>query len=84
MKGEKLFNAMLLEWDRVNQLDAQVEIRQELARKLLELDALYNGLPEQKPDFEAIAKEIDIHGMLCINLKVLIHVSFFYSTTLMQ
>ena len=69
MKGEKLFNAMLLQWDRVNQLDAQVEIRQELARKLLELDALYNGLPEQKPDFEAIAKEIDIHGMLCINFK---------------
>ena len=69
MKGEKLFNAMLLEWDRVNQLNTQIEIRQALARKLLELDALYNGPLEQKPDFEALAKEIDIHGMLCINFK---------------
>ena len=66
MKGEKLFNAMLLEWDRVNQLHTKIEIRQALARKLLELDASYNGPLEQKPDFEAFAKEIDIHGTLCI------------------
>ena len=79
VKGAKCFNAMLLEWDRINQ--SQIEIRQTLSRKLLELEESYNGPLEQKPDFETLAKEIDIHGMLCIMFKVLSYVSLIYSTT---
>ena len=70
---------MLLEWDRVNQ--SQTEIRQIFSRKLLELDESYNGPLEQKPDFKTLAKEIDIHGMLCINFKDIFYVSLIYSTT---
>ena len=70
---------MLLEWDRVYQ--SQIEIRQTLSRKLLELEESYNGLLEQKPDFETLAKEIDIYGMLCIIFKGLSYVSLIYSMT---
>ena len=79
MKGAKHFNTMLLEWDRVNQ--SQIEIRQSLSRKLLELDESYNGPLEQKPDFGTLAKEIDIHGMLCIIFKGLSYVFLIYSMT---
>ena len=70
---------MLLEWDRINQ--SEIQIRQNLSRRLLELDESYNGPLEQKPDFEMLAKEIDIHGMLCIMFKGLSYVSLIYSTT---
>ena len=70
---------MLLEWNRVYQ--SQIEIRQTLSRKLLELDESYNGPLEQKPDIETLAKEIDIHGMSCIMLKGLSYVFLIYSTT---
>ena len=70
---------MLLEWDRVNQ--TQIEIRQILSRKLLELEESYNGPLEQNPDFETLAKEIDIHGLLCIMFKGLSYVFLIYSMT---
>ena len=70
---------MLLEWDRVYQ--SQIEIRQTLSRKLLELDESYNGPLKQKPDFETLTKEIDIHDTLCIIFKGLSCVSLIYSTT---
>ena len=55
---------MLLVWSRGDQ--SHIEPRQELARKLLELDTKYIGVPEQKPDFKALAQELDIHSMLCV------------------
>ena len=55
---------MLLAWRKENQ--SHVDPRQELARKLLELDTKYNGVPEQKPDFKTLAQELDIHGMLYV------------------
>ena len=55
---------MLLAWRKENQ--SHVDPRQELARKLLELDTKYNGVQEKKPDFKTLAQELDIHGMLCV------------------
>ena len=31
---------------------------------LLELDTKYIGVPEQKPDFETLGRELDIHSVL--------------------
>ena len=70
---------MLLAWRRKNQ--SHIEPRQELARKLLELNTKYNGVPEQKPDFKTLAQELDIHGMLCVVcITLLINLYFVFLT----
>ena len=61
---ERLINEMLLVWSRGDK--SHIEPRQELARKLLELDTKYNGVQEQKPDFKALAQELDIHSMFSV------------------
>ena len=62
MEEEKLIDKMLLVWRRGNQL--HIQPRQELARKLIDLDTKYIGVPEQKPDFETFGRELDIHSVL--------------------
>ena len=54
---DMLINEMLQAWNREKQ--SHTETRQDLARKLLELGAKYNGPPEQKPDFETLAMELN-------------------------
>ena len=59
-KGEKLIIEMLLAWDKDFTKHSQAEPKRELARKLLELG---NELPQQKIDFENLARELDIYGI---------------------
>ena len=70
---------VLLAWRR--EKHSHIEPRQELARKLLELDTKYNGVQEQKPDFKTLAQELDIHGMLCVvclSLLITLHFGLSY------
>ena len=59
-KGEKLIIEMLLAWDKDFTKRSQAEPKRELARKLLELGS---ELPQQKIDFENLARELDIYGI---------------------
>ena len=75
-EAERLINEMLLVWSRGDQ--SHIEPRQDLARKLLELDTKYNGVPEQKPDFKTLAQELDIHGMLCVLSHNMLYIFIFF------
>ena len=68
---------MLLVWSRGDQ--SHIEPRQDLARKLLELDTKYNGVPEKKPDFKTLAQELDIHSKFCVLSYNMLYIPFFLS-----